>query len=147
MNRLQDKLEDAPPALRVLLTGAFAFVIGPMILGVMQLVLDGRVKAGPWDMATTAGEFALVTMALVSANLLMQKRSTWRRPLLIAGMVGCVLMLMGYSFAIGYFASHAGEMPKSAWQWFTVVFAFLVPIVAFVQAFRAYTRQFENDAS
>ena len=139
MNPLQRKIQSLPLSLaaRMLLTGAFFCL---WMLAFMWLAGDGVPDGG--DLFVAGGSALLVALGPLA-----QEWTSWRRPLLAAGMAGCVLMLMGYSFAAGYTASQAGGEALSVWNWFTIVFVFLVPVAAFLQAFRAYVRLPENDDS
>lgn len=139
MKRLQKKLRSLPLPAQMLATGALLFL---WLLVAFELAspefLSGSGIIFELDDLYVPGGAALIVMLFP----LYRERQSLRRPFLIAAMVGCVLMLMGYSFVTGYVASHAGEMPQGGvWQWFTVFFVFLVPVVGFVQAFRAYTRE------
>jgi hypothetical protein len=148
VNRLQQKVQDAPLAAKMIVSGTLGFVgflaaiyaINAVSQGVWwnDFVLDG-------SRALPAGGTALVT----SLSTLYQERGSWRRPLLITGMGGCVLALMIYALCFGVMMESALKAASThpARFWGMALFILFFPVYGLQKAFRAYTRSLRNDNS
>ena len=86
---------------------------------------------------------------MTSLSTLYQERGSWRGPLLITGMGGCVLALMIYALCFGMMMDSALKAASThpARFWGMALFILFLPVYGLQKAFRAYTRSLRNDDS
>ena len=138
----------------MLLGGAIFFV---SFLAVMKTFAAlGIPGGGQWNGPVPETENLLVagTATLLMALLLLyQERRSWRRALLVAAMVGCVITLMLCALVVGLMigltmnsAIEAARNHPARFGLMSLLMLFW-PVFGFVKAFRAYARSLRSDDS